>query len=145
MNGCRDGHLWGIDVMKETGKGIAQLIKYNVVGVMNTAVDFIVYQILMFLGVHYALAQCLSYSCGIVNSYFFNSRWTFRGGEKKYTSSQFLRFILVNLISLAVSVALLKVCYQVIGIESDLYSKAIVTPVVMVINFLGTKLFVFRR
>lgn len=130
---------------REKGRGFVQLIKYNVVGVMNTAVDFIAYQLLTALGLHYAIAQCISYGLGILNSYFFNSRWTFKGGEKHYSGGEFLRFILVNLVSLAASVGLLRLCYMVLGIDSNLWSKAIVTPVVMIINFLGTKLFVFKR
>ena len=63
---------------KELKDGIVQLVKYNIVGVINTLVDFLVYQLLTYLGMKYAIAQCISYSCGILNSYFFNSRWTFK-------------------------------------------------------------------
>ena len=71
---------------KELKDGIVQLVKYNIVGVINTLVDFLVYQLLTYLGMKYAIAQCISYSCGILNSYFFNSRWTFKrdsGRSKK--------------------------------------------------------------
>lgn len=130
--------------MKEKGRSFKQLIKFGAVGVMNTAVDFLVYQLLTFLGMNYAVAQCVSYSCGILNSYIFNSSWTFKEAAK-HERGEFISFIAVNLISLGISVALLKVCYDVLGIESNLISKAIVTPVVMVINFIGTKLFVFKN
>ena len=70
---------------KELKDGIVQLVKYNIVGVINTLVDFLVYQLLTYLGMKYAIAQCISYSCGILNSYFFNSRWTFKrdSGRRK--------------------------------------------------------------
>ena len=124
-------------------KSFFQLIKFGMVGVMNTLVDFIVYQVLVYFGLHYAAAQCISYSCGLLNSYFFNSRWTFKE-TKKYTKQEFARFILVNLISLGISVLLLRLCYEVLGITSDLVAKLIVTALVMVINFIGNKLFVFK-
>ena len=124
-------------------KSFFQLIKFGMVGVMNTLVDFIVYQVLVYFGLHYAVAQCISYSCGLLNSYFFNSRWTFKE-TKKYTKQEFARFILVNLISLGISVLLLRLCYEVLGITSDLVAKLIVTALVMVINFIGNKLFVFK-
>ena len=124
-------------------KSFFQLIKFGMVGVMNTLVDFIVYQLLVYFGLHYAAAQCISYSCGLLNSYFFNSRWTFKE-TKKYTKQEFARFILVNLISLGISVLLLRLCYEVLGITSDLVAKLIVTALVMVINFIGNKLFVFK-
>ncbi len=124
-------------------KSFFQLIKFGMVGVMNTLVDFIVYQLLVYFGLHYAAAQCISYSCGLLNSYFFNSRWTFKE-TKKYTKQEFARFILVNLVSLGISVLLLRLCYEVLGITSDLVAKLIVTALVMVINFIGNKLFVFK-
>ncbi|MBQ4610901.1 MAG: GtrA family protein [Clostridia bacterium] len=130
--------------MTENRRNFKQLIKFGVVGVMNTAVDFLAYQLLTFLGVNYAAAQCISYSCGVLNSYIFNSSWTFKEAAK-HERGEFISFIAVNLISLGISVALLKVCYDVLGIESNLVSKAIVTPIVMIINFIGTKLLVFKN
>lgn len=130
--------------MKEINQNFKQLIKYGAVGVLNTAVDFLVYQLLTFIGMNYAVAQCISYSCGILNSYLFNSRWTFKEDAKR-EKNEFVSFVVVNIISLGLSVLLLKVCYDVLGIESDLVSKAIVTPIVMVINFIGTKLLVFKK
>lgn len=122
--------------------GVVQLIKYNIVGIINTLVDFVVYQALTYLGMRYAIAQCISYSCGILNSYFFNSRWTFKGeGGRK----EFICFVAVNLLSMGLSVLLLKVCYDILHIDSNLISKAIVTPIVMLVNFFGSKLFVFKK
>ena len=130
--------------MNEKKNSIIQLVKYNIVGVLNTAVDFVVYQIITYFGLNYAVAQCISYSCGILNSYFFNSRWTFNSKDNK-DKQEFVKFVAVNLISLGISVLLLKVCYNVFDIQSNFWSKAIVTPIVMIINFLGSKLFVFKK
>ena len=130
--------------MKEVKQSFRQLIKFGAVGVMNTAVDFVAYQLLTLIGVNFAVAQCVSYSCGILNSYLFNSFWTFKE-EAKHKGKEIVSFIAVNLVSLSISVALLKVCYDVLGLESNLISKALVTPVVMAINFIGTKLLVFKK
>lgn len=130
--------------MKDFKQNFKQLIKYGAVGVLNTAVDFIVYQLLTFIGISYVIAQCVSYSCGILNSYVLNSFWTFKE-EARHKGSEFVSFIVVNIISLGISVLLLKVCYDVLDIQSNLISKALVTPVVMVINFIGTKLLVFKK
>ena len=124
-------------------KDITQFIKFGLVGVMNTLVDFLVYQLLAYFGLHYAIAQCISYSCGLLNSYFFNSRWTF-GQGKKYSKREFIRFLAVNLLSLGLSILLLRLCYETLGIESNLIAKGLVTVIVMIINFLGNKLFVFK-
>ena len=77
---------------KELKDGIVQLVKYNIVGVINTLVDFLVYQLLTYLGMKYAIAQCISYSCGILNSYFFNSRWTFKRDSGR-SKKEFIYFV----------------------------------------------------
>ena len=124
---------------KELKDGIVQLVKYNIVGVINTLVDFLVYQLLTYLGMKYAIAQCISYSCG-----FFNSRWTFKRDSGR-SKKEFIYFVAVNLVSMGLSVLLLKVCYEILNINSNLISKAIVTPIVMLVNFFGSKLFVFKK
>ena len=129
---------------KEIKDGLIQLVKYNMVGVVNTLVDFAVYQLLTFLGLHYGAAQCISYGCGILNSYFFNSRWTFQKDSGR-NRGEFAAFVTVNLVSMGLSVLLLKFCYDTLNIQSNLISKAIVTPVVMLVNFSGSKLFVFKN
>lgn len=129
---------------KEIKDGLVQLVKYNMVGVVNTLVDFVVYQLLTFLGLHYGIAQCISYGCGILNSYFFNSRWTFQKDSGR-NREEFAAFVAVNLVSMGLSVLLLKFCYDTLNIQSNLISKAIVTPVVMLVNFSGSKLFVFKN
>jgi len=130
--------------MKDLKNSFIQFIKYNIVGVMNTAVDFVIYQILVYFGMGYALAECISYGCGMLNSYFFNSRWTFKSGQE-HRGREFVRFVAVNLVSLGASILILKLCYEDLGIDSDLISKGIATIGSMLINFTGAKLFVFKK
>ena len=55
-----------------------QFIKFAIVGVLNTLVDFAVFQAFnLLLGWVYA-AQVLGYTAGMINSYVWNSGWTFR-------------------------------------------------------------------
>ena len=49
---------------------IKQFIKFNAVGILNTSVDFCVFTILTFLSVNSLIAQVISYSCGMINCYF---------------------------------------------------------------------------
>ena len=130
--------------MKELKHTILQFIKFNLVGLLNTAVDFAIYTLLTeVFGVVYFVAKTLSYTAGVLNSFFFNSRWTFRN-EGKGTGKQFILFAAVNLVSLGVSLGGMYLCKNALGITSDFWSNVIVTPVAMVVNFIGNKLFVFK-
>ena len=62
---------------KAGAKGtIVQFIQFGFVGVLNTLVDFLVFQALNLLAGWTYLAQVVGYSCGVVNSYLWNSNWT---------------------------------------------------------------------
>lgn len=78
------------------------LIKFALVGVVNTLIDFAVYALLTTIGVNYILAQWISYSAGILNSYVMNRKWTFEKKEKS-SKREVISFVIVNLITLSLT------------------------------------------
>lgn len=121
--------------------GLVQFIKFNLVGVVNTLVDFAVFTLLTFLGVYYMVAQVISYSCGVVNSFIMNKYWTF-GVKSTPQGLEVIKFIIVNIISLGVSLAILYPLKPHLGV---FYAKIIATIFSMTVNFIGNKLWVFKR
>ena len=120
-----------------------KFIKFGLVGCLNTLVDLIVFTLLNAIFHIYYLAKIVSYACGVLNSYFFNTRWTFREEHKK-SAGEFVLFVVINLVSLGVSLGMLYVCRNVFHIRIDFLSNLIATVVSLVVNFLGNKLIVFR-
>lgn len=51
--------------------------RFLLVGVGNTVLSFVVYRLLLAVGMAYALAAPLAFAVGAVNGYVFNRRWTF--------------------------------------------------------------------
>ncbi len=123
---------------------IVKFIKFNIVGVMNTALDLGIFALLTWMGLGEGLAKTVSYSCGVLNSYFWNSRWTFKQEHKKSTR-EFLLFILVNLVSYAVARIVLQGSLTWLHIESANIRNLIATPASVIVNFIGNKLFVFKK
>ncbi|QYR22797.1 GtrA family protein [Paenibacillus sp. sptzw28] len=120
-----------------------QMLKFGLVGAVNTAVDLIVFTLLTAQGLPYLAAQIISYSCGVLNSYLLNRSWTFRHGSSR-KGKEIIRFIIVNLTALAVSSALLTWLYRPDGSALTLpASKLIVTCASMVINYAGSRYWVF--
>lgn len=110
---------------------------------MNTAIDYAVFTLLLWLSAHYLTAQCLSYAAGTVNSYFVNKFWTF-GDKSSRGGGQFVRFVLLNGTTLCVSLGLLYVLTDRLHLH-PLAGKLLVTVVTVVINYAGSKLWVFRN
>ena len=152
----------GCKTQKTQAKKTVFLAVYKVqltVGATNTLVDFIVFWLLTHAGMNYMLSQVFSYSAGILNSYIWNSKWTFKK-ERSHSLKTVLMFILVNVLSLGVSLGVLWVCKNPIGINQDvavnIFGKAIsissdlickipASVFSAVANFVLTKLFVFNK
>ncbi len=120
---------------------LKQLVRFNLVGVLNTAVDFGLFFLLDRLGMPYLLAQTCSYGSGIVNSYIFNKYWTF--GVTGIRTAELLRFATVNLASLIISILLVFLFHSLLQLPL-LYAKIAATLLTMMISFSGNRLWVFK-
>lgn len=121
------------------------IIKFAIVGVANTLVDFFVF--IIFVNVfclNDLVAQTISYGCGVLNSFFMNKFWAFK--EHKTTENfinQFGKFILTNGISLTVSLIVLNLLNSIIGINVYI-SKVMVTLFLQIFNYIVYKFIVFK-
>ena len=120
---------------------IGEFIKFALVGFLNTAVDVAIFFLLIWLGIPYVAAQVVSYSCGAANSYLLNKIWTFRACGLSY--SEIVRFVIVNLASLGISVVVLSFLHDGAGMGLA-SAKGIATVCALLVNFLGNKLWVFK-
>ncbi|MCM3631362.1 GtrA family protein [Paenibacillus glycanilyticus] len=126
-----------------------QFVLFNMIGLLNTLVDFIVYSLLVWAGLYVLPAQVISYSAGMANSYMLNSMITFKEATKKESGSkadrsQAVRFIVLNAAVLGVSMLLLYELTEAAGL-GPLIAKLLATGVTVVLNFAGSKWWVFRR
>jgi putative flippase GtrA len=124
-------------------KGIT---RFSLVGIANTLIDFLVFTLLHgFIGLNYIASQTMGYSFGIANSFVLNKKWTFsRINSNKKTSHELFQFIIVNLISLAIT--LMAMNFLVKSLNMNVYiSKIIVTLIAQITNFLAYKLWVFNQ
>ncbi|MFC3750408.1 GtrA family protein [Paenibacillus sp. GCM10012306] len=123
-----------------------QFLKFNAVGLLNTLIDFVVFTLLHSLGMMYGLAQVFSYSAGTANSFILNKKVTFRdssrSGKSGFDRIQLLKFIILNLAVLGISLLLMQVLTERFGVQV-LLSKVLVTFVTVVINFFGSRKWVF--
>lgn len=123
-----------------------QFLKFNAVGLVNTLIDFVIFTLLNSLGMVYALAQVISYSAGTANSFILNKKVTFkdhkRGSKEGFDKAQLLKFIILNLVVLGISLLLMHLLADKLGIQV-LISKVLVTFVTVIINFFGSRKWVF--
>ena len=132
--------------MRELIAKYIRVIKFGAVGCENTADDILVYTLASeLLHMAPAAAQAVGYGSGIKCSFVLNHCFTFSDAKKENAAGQalrFLRFVVVNGVSLAVSTVLIDL-FTGWGIWKYL-AKLVVTGITMVLNYFGYKILVFR-
>lgn len=147
---------------------LAKFIKFGLVGVLNTAVDFAVFYVLdrwvirdgptlVLLGTAVAagpyLSNALSYIAANIHSFFWNKLWTFqrKGGVTRREAVRYLAtsagFLLISSLSLAVFIRVLS-----LPVWAELIPENWVNPlaklptacVTIFYNYLMNKFWVFR-
>ena len=120
-----------------------QLGKFCVVGAAGYVVNLIVYSILLeAAGLHYIPAAIGSFLVAVANNYALNRIWTFRT-ERGAVGAQGLRFLVVSTVSLLANLAALHL--MVTAGVGEIVAQAIAIVVVTPLNFVGNKLWSFRR
>ena len=130
-----------------------QFAKFALVGVLNTAIDFGILNLLMFVtkiesGLGIIPLNTISFSTAVINSFFWNKKWVF----KKEKGVNFITFFTVTLIGLVINnlIVYLITTYvpPVFDINGKLWAnlaKALATGVAMIWNFTGYRLIVFKK
>ena len=119
-----------------------QLAKFCTVGAAGYVVNLAVYTWLVREGLHYNLAAAISFLVAVTNNYTWNRLWTFRG-QRGHVGYQGLRFFVVSLLALAANEVLLT-AFVAAG-AGKVVAQAIAIVLVTPINFVGNKLWSFRR
>jgi putative flippase GtrA len=119
-----------------------QLAQFCVVGAVGYLINLGIYALLLDRGVHYLLAATLSFLVAVANNYWLNRHWTFRE-RKAGVAAQGMRFCLISLASLGANLLVLHVLIR-FG-AGKLVGQAIAIVLVTPLNFVGNKLWSFRR
>jgi dolichol-phosphate mannosyltransferase len=120
-----------------------QLVKFSVVGASGYLVNLAVYTALLRgAGLHYELAAIGSFLVAVTSNYVLNRSWTFRG-ERGHVAYQGLRFLVVSLVSLGANLLILQGLVAA-GLD-EVLAQAVAIVLVTPLNFVGNKLWSFRR
>ena len=60
-----------------------QLIKFGIVGLLNTVISYVTYFILVSCGMNFLLANFMGFTVSVINSYYWNNKYVFVTGEKR--------------------------------------------------------------
>lgn len=132
--------------LKKNSKSLKQFIIFGLVGVSNTIVDVVLYSVLLHFSVYYLLANVISYGAGMLNSYIWNNTITFRSKQSmsQVDWSKIVRFVIWNVSMLACSSLFIYVLTELATVHA-IVSKIIATCIILVVQFIGNKIWVFKQ
>ncbi|MGG0723476.1 GtrA family protein [Bacillus mycoides] len=119
-----------------------KFLKFGLVGIANTLITIISYVILVKLGMNYLVANTLSYSIGVANSYYWNKNWVFQSNGKDL--SIFIKFLTVNLIVFAFNTLSLFILVAKFSIN-EFIAQIFAIGIGMMINFFLNKMWTFSQ
>jgi putative flippase GtrA len=124
-----------------------ELILYLVFGVLTTVVNFVVYYVLTNpLNVYYLLSNLIAWVAAVLFAYFTNRVWVFdcKTSTVKQMITQASLFFSARITSLLVDMGLMYALVSLLLID-DLISKVIVGVTVVIINYVLSKLIIFKK
>ena len=143
--------------MKISKSLIQQIGRFAVVGVINTGVDLVVLNLLIYVshvgerGFFYTVFKSISFIAALTNSYFMNKYWTFAGKGTSNRVIEVSEFAIVSVVGFLINVGVSSLVVYYIP-------PIIVSPAVwpsigalfgtafgLVWNFIGYKLLVFEK
>ena len=121
------------------------LVKYLLVGVLNTIVGFGLIFLLMYFGYSPELANIIGYAVGICFSFVMNKIFTFKSKQTSKTANlkEFAKFVSSMLIAWSLNFITLKICLKM-GVNAYL-AQLISGGIYTITGYLLSKIWVFKK
>lgn len=118
-----------------------RFVRFCLVGLANSLVDFCAFSLSLWLGVIPGAARTVSWFVAGLFSYLVNRRWTFKAADTG--AAPLARFAVVNAASLGLGVVLLYV-FKSLGFGNQI-SFLLSLPFTTAANYLGYRFWTFRQ
>lgn len=123
-----------------------ELILYLIFGVLTTLVSFGSYYALLWCGMHYIAAQVFSWAAAVAFAFVTNKIFVFEDKDTSGTTlfRQVWQFVSVRIASGILETALLWLMVDVMLIGEGI-AKIPVAVITVIVNYVASKLFVFKK
>ena len=125
---------------------LIQFLKFGVVGLSNTAISYIIYSVLVYIGLHYLIANIIAFIFSVLNSFIWNNKFVFK--KKDDQKRNIIHSLIKTYISYAFTGLVLQNIFLFIFIDILYISKYIAPFLGMVVtiplNFILNKKWAFQ-
>lgn len=125
-------------------RGVRQFIKFGLVGLSSTAIDWSIFYLLnLTFGVYYLYAKVFSFAIAVINSFIWNRRWTFRSQDPNQMR-QFSKFLTIALIGLGLNTLIMYIVVTVLN-QQPIAGLVAASAIVVFWDFLANKFYTFKE
>ena len=133
-----------VNIIFDLVKKHKEIIMYGIFGVLTTLVNIFVYFILskMFV-VHYLISTVIAWILAVLFAYFTNRKYVFNSKNNSIIKEIF-SFFSFRILSGVIEVILMYILVDIIVFD-DLISKVVTNIIVIILNYIFSKLFIFKK
>ncbi len=126
-------------------KLIEQIIKFGIVGILATIIDYA--GLLIFVEVfhiHYLVSSALSFIVSLIFNYLVSMKYVFKSKDNLSRHKEFLIFVTLSIVGLLLNQLIMWITVDKLRIYY-MMSKVIATAIVMIWNFVTRKIFLEQK
>ena len=126
---------------KELWNHYHEVINYLIFGVLTTVVNIVTFYLLTAISIDWRISNIIAWIASVLFAYITNKKFVFESKEKKILK-EFLSFLSFRVLSLGIDMICMYLFIDLCHISSFI-SKIIVNVIVIVLNYVFSKLFIF--
>lgn len=120
-----------------------EIINYIVVGVFTTIISIGSYALFRMIISNYNISNILSWLCAVSFAYYANRLFVFES-KNNQVKREFLKFTSSRLFSLLIEIITMFILVSILKVN-DMIAKVMVQVIVLVLNYILSKIFVFKN
>ncbi len=121
------------------------IIMYLIFGVLTTVVNIVLYYIFQdILSIQYLISTIIAWIGAVVFAFITNKYLVFNSKENNNFIKELSYFVLFRLLTLVFDLIIMYLLVDIMNID-DLLSKIVANVVVVVLNYIFSKLFIFKK
>jgi len=126
----------------------SQFIKVGTIGLLNTVVDFSLFNLLRVGGVSRNWAITIAFAVATFVSYLLNRRWSFQLTDGRVSLRETINFYAINIVAWLVTIGIVQIADWIFGplsLFGENVAKIAAVVVILIPKFAGYRDIVFRR
>lgn len=135
--------IFGLKIYDNLDNKIKEILKYLIVGGLTTVVSIVSYYIVRLFIENYLVCTVISWIFAVAFAYITNRVFVFNS-KRENVFKECTEFVFSRILSLVAEVAVMYLLVDFLNI-SDKISKIIVQVIIVILNYIFSKLFVFKE